>query len=191
MYFYVVCILGVHPIVSSDDDNNGDVRVGQLAIEYVVSPKVDEIVEVPVAKRPRRYHVDDGSRWGWVESPPPTQAARASIEHRAFRSSGYDLDEGPPPARVLSRRFISLAEYHESVSMVSRVAYRLPRTHPQYASLAVEVIQRYAPDEVPREHNGMYAVEYPTPNRPYIFENRQQEDACYAAYLASLVAGKC
>lgn len=45
-----MCISGVYPILSLDDGSDGDVSVGQLAIKYVVSPKADQVVEVPAAK---------------------------------------------------------------------------------------------------------------------------------------------
>lgn len=138
-------------------------------------------------KRARRILVEDGSHWDWVQSPPPTQGARASMEQRFLQRRGYEVREGELPIRPLRTRFIPLAEHLAEKMLVSRVTYRLPTTHPRYVSMAVEVSQRYAPNEDPRENNGLYAVEYPQKDRPFIFSNRREEDACYAAYVASLV----
>ena len=35
------------------------------------------VLEQRPPKRVRRIRIEDGSRWDWVQTPPPTQAARA------------------------------------------------------------------------------------------------------------------
>ena len=81
-------------------------------------------------KRVRRIRIEDGSRWDWIQSPPPTQAACASMEWRFFQRQGYEVAEGELPVRPLRTRFIPLAEHLDEKRLVSRVTYRLS-TYPQ------------------------------------------------------------
>jgi len=133
----------------------------------------------------RRRCVDDGTRWRWMNSPPPNQTVRRAEEDALFRHIGYEESVGQPPVRPLVARFITVAEHLAALNVRSRVTYPLPRNHRYHQSLAVEVVEEFARDEFPGRSSGLYAVEYPEANLPFRFPSRAIEERCFEDFVNS------